>query len=119
MRIIRVRISEKPFQKFVYVFGSSFNLFSKSIMCSIIRAVSSLSLFFRVTLGVVLAPISSSGNELTIWRTVYAGIRWTVATHRGGSRGDQSDHATKVKIGQKNRKLLNYNSSPVVKLRAV
>jgi hypothetical protein len=38
---------------------------------------------------------------------------------RGGSRGDQSDHATKVKIGQKNRKLLNYNSSPVVKLRAV
>jgi hypothetical protein len=24
-------------------------------------------LFFRVTLGVVLAPISSSGNELTIW----------------------------------------------------
>jgi hypothetical protein len=30
-----------------------------------------------------------------------------VAESRGGSRGDQSDHATMVKIGQKNRKLLN------------
>ena len=35
--------------------------------------------------------------------------------NRGGSRGDQSDHATTVKISQKNRKLL----SPVIKLRVV
>ena len=29
----------------------------------------------------------------------------SVISHRGGSRGDQSDHATKVKIGQKIGKL--------------
>jgi hypothetical protein len=81
VKTIRVRISEKPFQKFVYVFGSSFNLFSKSIMCSIIRSgVSSLSLFFRVKLGVVLAPFLQAGTSWPFG--VYAGIRWTVATHR-------------------------------------
>ena len=38
-------------------------------------------------------------------RSLFAHVFYSIGRSRGGSRGDQSDHATKVKIGQKIGKL--------------